>query len=300
MNNEHVNVMPRLLNALDIKNVGRFASTSTGSDEGGPTTYLATICYDHKRVLDEHVLIHRYVYQSDVELVCNACVQPIPFGWSYSCVYHNETSSRNDGPCKDYFLHSCCAYLPAVLNFPRKRHKTLTLSTCKAGGKKTSFNLFVCDSCNYTCNGFAYLSQTDDDTSLVLDIVCALMPTSIVHISHGAHHILQSKTYNQQLCSYCGLELKPDNSYICNNCRNFGIHPACALIPKSVVYPKFDPHPLSHWHNLEKEQSILCESIDSPRSSLGLLSVYEAIHAPLLVYARFQFFATRVAIAGRP
>ncbi|GER56542.1 cysteine/Histidine-rich C1 domain family protein [Striga asiatica] len=217
-----MSVTPFLVKALDIKNVDRVASTSIGSDGAALLPILL-------------LMIIR------------------------DCVDHNETSSRNDGPCKDYFLHSCCAYLPAILNFPRKRQKTLTLLTCKAGGEKTPFNLFKCDSCNYTCNGFAYLSQADEDTSLVLGIVCALMPTSIMHRSHGEYHILQSKTYNQQPCSYCGLELKPDNSYVCNNCRNFGIHPACALIPNQVRYRKFDPHPLYHWCYLEKEQSILCE-----------------------------------------
>ncbi|GER38786.1 cysteine/Histidine-rich C1 domain family protein [Striga asiatica] len=246
MKDDHVSVMPLLMEALDITNDSRSTSTSTGSDVGGHTIDLATTGYDHERVVvDEHVLILHdgYHYDTYVERVCNACVQPIsPSNSFYSCVDHNETSSENGSPCKDFFLHNCCAYLPAALNFPRKRHKTLTLLTCKADGeKKTPFNLFKCDGCQYTCNGFAYLSQTDDGTSLVMDVVCAIMPTSIMHRSHGV------------------LELKPDTSYACNNCRNFGIHLACALIPEQVIYSKFDAHPLFHWCNLEKEQSILCE-----------------------------------------
>ncbi|XP_057763829.1 uncharacterized protein LOC130985073 [Salvia miltiorrhiza] len=161
--------------------------------------------------------------------VCNACVQFIspPF---YSC-----------SQCPDFLLHASCFNLPAEIKHPFHPYHTLSLFT-KAPNKYYDVGFF-CDGCGIVCSGFAYCCKTCRDCNM--DVLCALMPASITHASHGKTHILyMSSHYYSGTCSCCNLYFAGRMSYECGNCRHLKLHARCALLPTTITH-KFDAHPLN-------------------------------------------------------
>ncbi|KAH6767812.1 hypothetical protein C2S52_018795 [Perilla frutescens var. hirtella] len=161
--------------------------------------------------------------------VCKACIQFIlpPF---YSC-----------SKCRDFLLHSCCADLPRKIHHPIHPEHTLFLFS---KSQKSSLHLpgFNCSGCGHLCSGFGYSCETC--SYFKVDVVCALMPPSITHESHGKTHILHMsrKPNFSYSCSCCMLDLN-GIFYECSNCRHLKLHAHCALLPTTVSH-KFDKHPL--------------------------------------------------------
>ncbi|KAH6758010.1 hypothetical protein C2S52_023091 [Perilla frutescens var. hirtella] len=162
--------------------------------------------------------------------VCNACVEYIssPF---YRC-----------SKCRDFLLHSCCANLPRKIQHPFHPQHTLFLFT-ETPDKSSLYDPgFYCSGCGRRCSGFGYSCETC--SFIKLDVVCALMPPSITHESHGKTHILHMSRnfYSVYKCSCCMLELNRI-FYECSNCRQLKLHARCALLPTTLTH-KFDRHPL--------------------------------------------------------
>ncbi|KAH6831773.1 hypothetical protein C2S53_010998 [Perilla frutescens var. hirtella] len=166
--------------------------------------------------------------------VCNACVEYIspPF---YSC-----------SKCRDFLLHSCCADLPRKIQHPFHPQHTLFLFTETPDQSSLYDPGFYCSGCGRRCSGFGYSGETG--YYFKLDVVCALMPPSITHESHGKTHILhmsretQTYEYSSYSCSCCR-DLLRHIFYECSNCRQFKLHGRCALLPTTLTH-KFDRHPL--------------------------------------------------------
>ncbi|KAH6767822.1 hypothetical protein C2S52_018805 [Perilla frutescens var. hirtella] len=186
----------------------------------------------HLPMADERANIVQYMLENTrySSRVCNACVEYIspPF---YSC-----------SKCRDFLLHSCCADLPKKIHHPIHPEHTLFLFT-ETPVSRLEYPGFTCTGCRCLCNGFGYSCETC--SYFKLDVVCALMPLSITHESHGKTHILHMsrETYHSLYkgCSCCMLELN-GIFYECSNCRQLKIHARCALLPATLTH--FDQHPL--------------------------------------------------------
>ncbi|KAH6757434.1 hypothetical protein C2S51_038831 [Perilla frutescens var. frutescens] len=161
--------------------------------------------------------------------VCNACVEFIspPF---YNC-----------SKCRDFLLHSCCADLPRKIQHPIHPEHTLFLFS-ETPVSRLERPGFTCTGCLCLCSGFGYSCETC--SFIKVDVVCALMPPSITHESHGKTHILHMSRnfYSVYKCSCCMLELNRI-FYECSNCLQLKLHGRCALLPTTLTH-KFDRHPL--------------------------------------------------------
>ncbi|GFQ05454.1 hypothetical protein PHJA_002689500 [Phtheirospermum japonicum] len=242
MPNEHTSVMKTV-----ITNYVGGASCSDSSN-GDHTTITSTDDHQSDKI-HEHPLIFHDHHQPAVARVCNACVQIIsPSDPFYSCANNNNNNNKLAGPCRDFFLHRCCAHLPATLITQHGAHRDnshpLTLLS-KVDMHSPFNNMFLCVGCQRKCNGFAYACE---ECGFYVDVVCAFMHTSIMHDAHAKSHILQPRRlfdFSLQTCICCGhnIEARFGIGYECNNCRNFSIHAKCALLPDTVTH-KFDRHPL--------------------------------------------------------
>ncbi|GFP91629.1 hypothetical protein PHJA_001306900 [Phtheirospermum japonicum] len=246
MPNEYTSVMKTVVTNY----VGGDNCSNSNNGDHTTITSTSTITDDHQSdKIHEHPLIfhdhHQGDHQPAVARVCNACVQLIsPSDPFYSCANNNNELA---GPCIDFFLHRCCAHLPATLITDHWAHRDnshpLTLLS-KVDMHSPFNNMFLCYVCNRQCNGFAYACE---ECGYYLDVVCAIMSSaSITHDAHAKSHILQPILgFTSQTCICCAQNLRPlyGVGYGCNNCRNFIIHAMCALLPDTVTH-KFDRHPL--------------------------------------------------------
>ncbi|KAH6831775.1 hypothetical protein C2S53_011000 [Perilla frutescens var. hirtella] len=186
----------------------------------------------HLPMADERANLVQYMLENTrySSRVCNACVEYIspPF---YSC-----------SKCRDFLLHSCCADLPRKIHHPFHPQHTLFLFT-ETPESSLERPGFTCDGCLHRCSGFGYSCETCIDFKV--DVVCALMPPSITHESHGKTHILhmsrETSDSSYKECSCCVLALY-GIFYECSNCRQLKLHVRCALLPTSHTH--FDRHPL--------------------------------------------------------
>ncbi|XP_047953627.1 uncharacterized protein LOC125199766 [Salvia hispanica] len=183
-----------------------------------PTTSDVKLQHRHPLTLHHDYPIYK---EADDEVdrppTCNACVQFIspPF---YSCSW-----------CPKLFLHDSCARLPSVLRqnpiaipLDLIDLKTIESTTC----------------CNRNTNAFTFRRHSTN-----MDVMCALMPTSITHAAHAKTHVLRSSASGDlEACRCCG-GLLSGVSYKCGTCRNFSIHGTCARLPATVRHV-CDPHPL--------------------------------------------------------
>ncbi|KAL3635509.1 hypothetical protein CASFOL_020056 [Castilleja foliolosa] len=277
MANENTSVMP-FIRKKDVTNGGASSSISsiTGTDRDDSKLLLLKV-HEHPLILNEHHPLSTH----DVARVCNACIQLIsstdPF---YTCNFNfiNNNNHNNDddheGQCKDFFLHTCCAHLPATLVTQHPDHdrdKGHPLTLLSKVDTYSPFNLFWCHGCWRQCNGFAYACT---ECNFYLDVICASMPASITHDAHGKTHILRATNFTAKSCNYCYEEkvFNLEIGYECNNCRNFRIHAKCALLPDTVTH-RFDKHPLklvtisrARIHDPDQEMFCeICEEGMSPR-----------------------------------
>ncbi|XP_047953853.1 uncharacterized protein LOC125200159 [Salvia hispanica] len=137
---------------------------------------------------------------------------------------------------ENFFLHECCARLPALITHPAHAEHILVLHS-KA--PKTGFS---CRGCHLRCNGFAYSCETCDD--FTLDVVCGLINPAITHEPHKSTHILfmSRSMIIDDKCSCCNSILN-GICYECSSCPSFKLHVRCALLPKTVSHD-YDQHPL--------------------------------------------------------
>ncbi|KAH6771407.1 hypothetical protein C2S52_016210 [Perilla frutescens var. hirtella] len=161
---------------------------------------------------------------------CNACTQFIspPF---YTC-----------SECPGLFLHDCCAHLPRKLT-----QNPTSIPLVLIGPNKPFIPVAKADCCHRLTNGFTYSFRIpNSNAKFSMDVMCALMPTSITHDAHAKAHILYSsfvtKTRTDESCHCCGAFLT-GVVYKCGTCSNFNIHATCARLPKTVRHT-FDEHPL--------------------------------------------------------
>ncbi|GFP89666.1 hypothetical protein PHJA_001110400 [Phtheirospermum japonicum] len=265
MTNEHTSVMPCFI-------TDQTTITSTGGDrdrdcDGGATTSGSKlILFEDDRVHEHPLILHDHHHNplltttaasasathddDDVARVCSACVQLISStdGPFYSCANNNNNNNKLAGPCRDFFLHRCCAHLPATLITQHGAHgdnnsHPLTLLS-KQDMHSHFINMFFCDGCHRACNGFAYAYE---EHGYYLDVVCAFMSSALIsHDAHAKSHILRALMGDtKKRCICCGQDIgaRIEIGYECNNCRNFSIHAKCALLPDTVTH-KFDRHPL--------------------------------------------------------
>ncbi|KAL1533971.1 hypothetical protein AAHA92_15749 [Salvia divinorum] len=212
MANEHTSLIPYI----------RHDISCNGDGDGDPSK------------IHEHPLIFHETDDGNPSYrrVCNACVQYVypPF---YSC-----------SECPDFFLHGCCARLPALIKHPAHAEHDLVLYS-KAPKSSNISARFSCKGCHLRCNGYAYSCETCDD--FILDVVCALINPAITHEPHKSTHILfMSRSMIpfgiDEKCSCCTSILN-GICYECSSCPSFKLHVRCALFPKTVGHA-FDQHPL--------------------------------------------------------
>ncbi|KAL3620942.1 hypothetical protein CASFOL_035854 [Castilleja foliolosa] len=248
MPNENTSVVSCILmKSTDVTNVGG-ASASIDDHQkmisDGGKLFDKTI-HEHPLILHDHPAVASNV----AGRVCNACIQLIsssdPF---YSCSLNNNNNSTSNeltGPCRDFFLHRCCAHLSDTLKITQPG----LIGTFKLVSKAhTPFNMFLCLRCERRCNGFAYFDIDLGETSgIYMDVVCAYTLTSIMHNAHAKSHILRPENYysgySRMTCNCCSNKSREMFGYECNNCRDFFLHAECALLPDTVTH-KFDKHPL--------------------------------------------------------
>ncbi|KAL3635507.1 hypothetical protein CASFOL_020054 [Castilleja foliolosa] len=256
MANEHTSVMP-FIRKTDIASI----SSITGTNRDDSKLLLLEV-HEHPLILHDHLPLTTH----DIARVCNACIQLIsstdPF---YTCDF-NFINNHNDDDeqCKDFFLHTCCAHLPATLVTQHPHHdrdKGHPLTLLSKVDTFSPFNIFWCHGCWRQCNGFAYACTK---CSFYLDVICASMPASITHDAHGKTHILRATNFTPKSCSCCHIEhfFNLEIGYECNNCRDFRIHAKCALLPDTVTH-RFDKHPLKlvtkAWARVDPDQEMFCE-----------------------------------------
>ncbi|XP_073044112.1 uncharacterized protein [Primulina eburnea] len=189
--------------------------------------------------------------ESDNQLVCNACIQPIisPHLSHYSCP---------QSPC-DFLLHQICANLPPSVE-GYFRNEPLDFFS-----ESTDFcSIFSCEICEKRCNGFGYREKW----WAVIDAECVAAPTTIKHISHSPHLLALTVPWNAKYLCCGGADFSYyAYSYICSLC-DYYIHVSCAFLPKTAEH-KFDEHPLDliydpilqipHKEDEEKQRHYLCE-----------------------------------------
>lgn len=178
-----------------------------------------------------HPLILLQEAQTNDELICNGCIQPIT-GFHqniyYACIGCN------------YFLHKFCAELPGKLAagaFSRHSEHPLVLYH-----NINKFYIVKCNACGLLTNGFFYQCVECD---IRFDMVCCFLPNSIKHESH--HHPLNYSAPSKSLiCDACGYVRIGVELFKCesSSCSGYQIHKSCVLYPSQLRH-RWDPHPIS-------------------------------------------------------
>lgn len=193
--------------------------------------------------------------EDDDELkICEACVTPISSPPYYRCV-----------SCK-YFIHLICYLLPKTLcssSSPNVVHHHQLLGGCReTPNKNHNFTLYAssksmfykdviaykCDLCSLFTNGMGYECG---DCSMMIDVKCASLPTTITHASHYQHHhksliLTRYQGGRSKECRACLDTLNNgDMAYCCSSddC-DFASHLTCTMTPMSVRKNEWDKHSL--------------------------------------------------------
>ncbi|KAM7500118.1 hypothetical protein LguiA_024532 [Lonicera macranthoides] len=146
----------------------------------------------------------------DDETLCDACVKPVltttPF---YRC--EESTTQCN------FFLHKCCAELPMEIKHSLISELPLIfLPKCPE-----FFGLFICNGCDYFCNGFIY---NCGNGRYCLDVTCAFLPRIVKHVAHPYHVLFLIKISffadnNSKRCNACSqLVDRTVFVYSCDTC----------------------------------------------------------------------------------
>ncbi|CAA0383740.1 unnamed protein product [Arabidopsis thaliana] len=172
--------------------------------------------------------------------LCQACIMPIYFGNSYSCLQ-----------C-DFILHEECAKLSRRSHHPIHPH-LLTLVTdnpLRSVGSWNNSDRDYCSACPSLCiSGFFY-ECSKKDCDFRLHVQCARISEPLLHPSHMHPLFLTSKPDEERNCSVCakapGEYTKETFNCIEEEC-DFALCFKCATLPQQVRY-KHDKHilPLSY------------------------------------------------------
>ena len=176
----------------------------------------------------------------DENKLCQACIMPIYFGNSYSCLQ-----------C-DFILHEECANLSRRLHHPIHPHLLTLISDnpLRDVGSWNNSDRDYCSACPSLCiSGFFYkCSKIDCDFRL--HVQCATISEPLLHPSHMHHLFLTSKPNEERNCSVCakapGEYTKETFNCIEEEC-DYALCFKCATLPQQVRY-KHDKHilPLSY------------------------------------------------------
>ncbi|KAL8062145.1 hypothetical protein ABFX02_02G127500 [Erythranthe guttata] len=147
-----------------------------------------------------------------LHLPCSACNLNIS-GTIYCCQI-----------CKDYFLHKSCFEMPERITHPFHKQHPLALITEPAYGDPR----FRCDACGERGKGFSYSCKP---CGVNLHMLCATMPLSVTHASHGTHKLILTfeSPYAESkfTCDICRRIGSRQWLYRCGSCR-FDAHLKCA------------------------------------------------------------------------
>ncbi|KAL9281543.1 putative chromatin regulator PHD family [Arabidopsis thaliana] len=176
----------------------------------------------------------------DENKLCQACIMPIYFGNSYSCLQ-----------C-DFIIHEECANLSRRLHHPIHPH-LLTLVTDRpvapVGGWNTP-DPDHCSACPSLCIAGFFYKCSERNCDFRLHVQCATISEPLLHPSHTHPLFLTSKPDEQRNCGVCkkasGKYTKETFNCIEEECE-FALCFKCATLPQKVRY-KHDKHilPLSY------------------------------------------------------
>ncbi|PWA74629.1 C1-like, Zinc finger, RING/FYVE/PHD-type [Artemisia annua] len=161
---------------------------------------------------------------------CIACSRSVSGSSCYTCV-----------PC-NFYLHNRCSNIPRTLKHQSDQKHDLVLLSSPAYPE----GVFYCNACGSHGKGFSYHCP---DCQLDLHIVCASMPPSTNHSTHG-HTLglcLKPPYENQEFsCDICNQPGSNQWLYRCDSCE-FDAHMKCAttittsrsILPKSASLPHY-------------------------------------------------------------
>ncbi|KAK9993746.1 hypothetical protein SO802_023449 [Lithocarpus litseifolius] len=149
-------------------------------------------------------------------------------------------------PCR-LFLHegSCfeTKFPPQLQHFYHSHLLTLSLTQ--------SDRDIQCKACYSWGRNIWYYSCKQCD-NFVMDIACALLPTTIKcesqiqHFLHG-HPLTLGKANNKKLTQHCYVCVKPCTGpiYVCDFCKDIYFHISCLEFPQQICHPFHPYHPVT-------------------------------------------------------
>ncbi|KAG7626638.1 DC1 [Arabidopsis thaliana x Arabidopsis arenosa] len=190
---------------------------------------------DHHLTLDEN-----NGKDYDENKLCQACIMPIYFGNSYSCLQ-----------C-DFILHEECANLSRRLHHPIHPHLLTLISDnpLRDVGSWNNSDRDYCSACPSLCIAGFFYKCSKIDCDFRLHVQCATISEPLLHPSHMHHLFLTSKPNEERNCSVCakapGEYTKETFNCIEEEC-DYALCFKCATLPQQVRY-KHDKHilPLSY------------------------------------------------------
>lgn len=154
--------------------------------------------------------------------ICEVCRRPIATAGSRLCCLD----------CK-LFIHKYCTELPNQIQHPFHNDHPLILLQ-KATNEFA--DLFLCNACQASSNGFAYHCASCD---FYLDVFCSLLTDSVVHEGHQHPLVLNQEPGNLN-CNACGKSCS-GVMYGCDSC-GFNLDLLCITFPLSFIRPRYDSH----------------------------------------------------------
>lgn len=153
--------------------------------------------------------------------ICEVCIRPIAAASGLSCL-----------DCK-LFIHKYCAELPSQIQHPFHNDHPLILLQ-KATNEFA--DLFLCNACQATSNGFAYHCASCD---FYLDVFCSLLTDTVVHGGHPHPLVLNQEPGNLN-CNACGKSCS-GVMYGCVSC-GFNLDILCISFPLYFFKQSYDSH----------------------------------------------------------
>ncbi|VYS58661.1 unnamed protein product [Arabidopsis thaliana] len=210
----------------------------------------------------------------DENKLCQACIMPIYFGNSYSCLQ-----------C-DFILHEECAKLSRRLDHPIHPHQ-LTLVTdnpLRPVGYSINSDRDICSACPSLCIAGFFYECSERNCDFRLHVQCATISEPLLHPSHMHPLFLTSKPDEERKCSVCaearGYYTKETFNCIEEEC-DFALCFKCATLPQKVRY-KHDKHILPLFYG-KKTSSMTywceaCEGKINPEEGFYKCDEYCCVH----------------------
>ncbi|KAL3533943.1 hypothetical protein ACH5RR_007464 [Cinchona calisaya] len=234
----------------------------------------------------EHHLALSTLNDIDGFEICEGCIRPISSSLFYSC--------------KDcsFFIHKCCAELPSKIQHPfHSEHPLILLH--KATNEFA--NLFSCNACQSTSNGFAYGCASCD---FYLDVFCSFLSDSLLHEAHQ-HPLIVRQESKYVDCNACN-KASEGLLFGCATC-DFNLDILCALYPGTVMH-RHDNHPLKlKFLPIQTDSDEFCCQICEETLYINDSWFYHCVHCnnvfhPRCIYNEYQFikFGGTIDLKGHP